>query len=301
MKKFAVFDIDGTLIRWQLYHAIVNRLAAKGVFGLEPSQQIKEARRRWKGRSLPFSEYEKVLVQRFLAALPKLDPDDYHQVVDDIWREYHDQTYIFSRELIAELRADNYYLLIISGSPSEIIEKVADHYGFADFKACVFIRNKDGRFSGQLDTPVHDKSLALRQLVVKHGLAWKDSVAIGDSGSDIAVLEAVEKPIAFNPDEKLFKAARANAWPIVVERKDVVYQLRPRQPDCESSTHRRPDCKLRACSDDFTEKPDCKLGACSNGEDNGRQNIHGEQKTRIQSKQTRNQNNKKAKSSYELV
>src|SRR3546814_11785501 len=27
MKKFAVFDIDGTLIRWQLYHAVVETVA----------------------------------------------------------------------------------------------------------------------------------------------------------------------------------------------------------------------------------------------------------------------------------
>ena len=30
MNKFAVFDIDGTLIRWQLYHAIADELAKSG-------------------------------------------------------------------------------------------------------------------------------------------------------------------------------------------------------------------------------------------------------------------------------
>jgi phosphoserine phosphatase len=73
----------------------------------------------------------------------------------------------------------------------------------------------------------------LKRLITKHGLVWQDSVAVGDSGSDIAMLEAVEQPIAFNPDQKLFKAARERGWPIVVERKDVVYEL---------------SCKTRSCN-----------------------------------------------------
>jgi phosphoserine phosphatase len=32
-KRFAVFDLDGTLVRWQLYHALVDRLAKKGYLG----------------------------------------------------------------------------------------------------------------------------------------------------------------------------------------------------------------------------------------------------------------------------
>jgi len=35
----------------------------------------------------------------------------------------------------------------------------------------------------------------------------------------------VENPIAFNPDKKLKLRAEREGWKIVVERKDVIYQI----------------------------------------------------------------------------
>jgi HAD superfamily hydrolase (TIGR01490 family) len=239
MKKFAVFDIDGTLIRWQLYHAVVNRLAADGALG-GFHEQIDAARREWEDRALPFSEYERVLTHKFSSVLPRLNPERYEQVVRDIWGEYRHQTYTYTRDLIEKLRKRGYVLLVISGSPIEIIELLAEHYGFHDFAACIFVRGRDGRFTGRVDTPVLDKDQALRKLVVKNGLGWPGSIAVGDSGSDIAMLDAVEQPIAFNPDQKLFDAARAAGWRIVVERKNVVYQLSPSHSHCKNGCK---DCK----------------------------------------------------------
>jgi phosphoserine phosphatase len=60
----------------------------------------------------------------------------------------------------------------------------------------------------------------------KHGVSREGSIAIGDSGSDIAMLELVERPIAFNPTKGLFEHAKANNWEIVIERKNVVYELK---------------------------------------------------------------------------
>jgi HAD superfamily hydrolase (TIGR01490 family) len=238
MRKFAVFDIDGTLIRWQLYHAVVNRLAVENLLGGGFYDQIRAARRKWKDRAQPFSEYESILVREFLATLSELDYRQYERVIRDIWDEYHQQTYVYTRDLIKELKDGGYFLLIISGSPSEIIELLAKGYGFDDFTACVFERKK-GHFTGQVLSPVHDKKLALEKLVDRHNLDWQGSIAVGDSGSDIAMLELVAQPIAFNPDRKLFDAARAAGWRIVVERKDVVYQLAP--SPCKNGAYKKAD------------------------------------------------------------
>jgi phosphoserine phosphatase len=39
------------------------------------------------------------------------------------------------------------------------------------------------------------------------------------------MLELVQRPIAFNPERELAKIAMKRGWPIVVERKNVVYKL----------------------------------------------------------------------------
>jgi HAD superfamily hydrolase (TIGR01490 family) len=243
MKKFAVFDIDGTLIRWQLYHAVVNRLAAENALGDGFYDGIRTARRTWKNREKPFSEYEDILIHEFVPMLPNVDPKQYERVVRDIWDEYHNQVYTYTRDLIKELRDKGYFLLIVSGSPNEIIELLAKYYGFDDFVACVFERDKSGRFTGKVDTPVRDKKLAIQSLIEKHGLDWKGSIAVGDSGSDIAMLSQVERPIAFNPDQMLFDAARERGWEITVERKNVVYKL-SRNNHCKNGAYKEKKYEL---------------------------------------------------------
>jgi phosphoserine phosphatase len=60
-----------------------------------------------------------------------------------------------------------------------------------------------------------------------HQASWDKSIAVGDSESDIPLLSSVKNPIAFNPTKQLFNHAKENHWNIVVERKNVIYQLGP--------------------------------------------------------------------------
>jgi phosphoserine phosphatase len=64
--------------------------------------------------------------------------------------------------------------------------------------------------------------------VEKYGATFAGSIAIGDSESDIAMLELVERPIAFNPSKGLFKEAQKQGWPVVLERKNMIYELENR-------------------------------------------------------------------------
>ena len=53
----------------------------------------------------------------------------------------------------------------------------------------------------------------------------KQSIAIGDAWGDIPLLEIVGNPIAFNPSMDLAKVAKQKGWRVVVERKDVIYEI----------------------------------------------------------------------------
>lgn len=227
MKKFAAFDLDGTLIRWQLYHTVVDRLAALGYLGDTAAQDIRDARMRWKTRSASFKEYELVLLAAYESALKNVPIDEFENAVSLVVSEYKNQVYTYTRELLKDLQAQGYFTMAISGSHHEMVAEVAREYGFDDFMGTVYSR-KDGRFTGDMDSfPVADKAKALAQLVAKHSLTYDDSYAIGDSESDIPMLASVQNPIAFNPERGLFEKARAQKWKIIVERKNVVYQLLP--------------------------------------------------------------------------
>ncbi len=225
MKKFAVFDIDGTLIRWQLYHAIADQLVKLGYVDQKEYASIREARANWKRRAASFKTYEEQLVKVYGQVLKTLSVAQLETAAQAVFDEYKDQVYTYTRDLIGQLKEDSYRILAISGSQTEIIAMMADYYGFDDYLGTDYKR-KDKKFTGASTFYAADKAKALRSLVKKHNLSLEGSIAVGDSASDAAMMEIVARPIAFNPDEDLYKIARACAWEIVLERKNMIYELR---------------------------------------------------------------------------
>ena len=227
-KPFAAFDIDGTLIRWQLFHAIVHHLGKRGFIPQAAHDRIRQARAEWKRRTTNdgFAAYEAVLVQEYIAALKGVDEADYNAIVQDVYDEYKDQTFTYTRDLIRDLKARGYTLLAISGSQHEIIDKLATHHGF-DVAVGATLEQIDGKYSGAISTPIFDKAAVLKQLIAEHGLTTEGSYAVGDSKSDAPMLEMVQNPIAFNPDRAFFEIAKQRGWKVVVERKNMVYELEP--------------------------------------------------------------------------
>lgn len=224
--KFAVFDIDGTLIRWQLYHAIADNLVRLGFIAPVKFQAIKEARMVWKRRESreSFKNYELELVKLYSNILAEITPHQFSQTAEAVFEEYKDQVYTYTRDLISRLKADGYKLFAISGSQEGIIRKLANYYGFDDFAARVD-EQLNGRFTGKSTTPIFNKDAALSQMVQKQRSTYRGSIGVGDSATDIKMLKLVEKPIAFNPEQALYKYAKKRGWKMVIERKNVIYEL----------------------------------------------------------------------------
>ena len=225
-RPFAVFDIDGTVIRWQLFHAIVDELIAGNKLPKSVGASIKAARMTWKKRnsSNSYKDYEHHVWQSYMAAVTEISIVDLEQAVSAVFEKYKDQVYTYTRNLIRDLKAKGYLLLAVSGSHHEIVSKLADYYGFDDSIGTQYVR-KNGAFTGEEIAVVTRKDEALQELVSKHSVTWKGSIGVGDARSDAAMLKLVENPIAFNPNQELFEIAQENSWKVVVERKNMIYEL----------------------------------------------------------------------------
>jgi HAD superfamily hydrolase (TIGR01490 family) len=224
-RRFAVFDIDGTLIRWQLYHALTDELARQGHINPKSYEAMRDARLIWKKRKGgSFRDYELQVIKVYEAVLKTLDFNQFDEAVDAVFDEYKDQVYRYTRALIDQLKKDNYLLLAISGSQTEIVSKVSDYYGFDAYIGTIYHR-ADSRFSGEKTIAAHNKGESLKKLVAKYDASFDGSLAIGDSRSDAAMLEMVEHPIAFNPDADLFEIAQSKGWKVILERKNMIYEL----------------------------------------------------------------------------
>lgn len=198
-----------------------------GALGENAQILLKNAMMSWKNRedSTAFKRYEKVLVNRYEGAIRNISPRIFDKLVDDVIEEYKSQTYIYTRELLSRLKSEGYKLFIISGSHIELIEKIGKHYGFDDWIGTEYERTNQG-FTGKVSISTLKKDESLKILINRHKVSLKGSIGIGDTKGDIPILKVVEFPIAFNPDKGLFKEATKQGWKIVVERKDVIYELK---------------------------------------------------------------------------
>lgn len=226
-RPYAAFDIDGTIIRWQLYHAIADELARSGCLGATEYQAVRNARRNWKTRTQAnaFSVYEQTLINLIDVAISGISVADFQTACRNVIVEYKDQVYTFTRDLISQLKDEGYLLFAVSASQSEIVKLLAEYYGFDDYGGSEY-EVKDGYFTGQKELLKSERKPQYVQLLIeKHQARTTDSIAVGDSESDIPMLAQAENPIAFNPSRKLFNHGRAAGWKIVVERKNVIYEL----------------------------------------------------------------------------
>lgn len=226
-RSFAVFDIDGTIIRWQLYHAIADELVKEGHLDQERYEKVRAARLTWKQREheTSYQDYEQALVKFFEEAVKGVPVDTLKQACGIVLDRYKDQVYTYTRDLIKELKDKDYLLFAISASQDMIVQLLAMYYGFDDSGGSIY-EVEDGKFTGLSEVLKSErKPEFLKQLVQKHGASYDGSIAVGDSEGDIPMLSIVEQPIAFNPTKELFEHASANNWKVVVERKNMIYEL----------------------------------------------------------------------------
>lgn len=225
MKKIAFFDLDGTLFRWQLFHALVYELKDRGLFSQQDTDELDAKLIDWQARRISWHDYEMTVVRTVHAQLPTISPDDFEASARAIVEQSGNKVYRYTKQLATALKNDGYTIVAITGSHQEIAQPFAELYGFDDTIGVIEERI-DGKFTGKRVREVFsDKARLVREYVEQHGYTWQDSLAIGDSHGDIQMLELVDRPIAFNPSEELLETAEAKGWEVVIERKTVAYHL----------------------------------------------------------------------------
>jgi len=226
-RKVAVFDIDGTIFRSSLLIELVDTLIDRKAFPVEARKEYEREHKEWLERKGDYEQYILAVVAVFMKYLKGVHYGEFMDSAEDVVERQKNHTYRYTRDLIKELKKEGYYLLAISHSPKSILEKFCIELGFDKVYGKLYETGETERFTGNMleEHLISNKANVLRRAVEKEGLTLKKSIGVGDTESDIAFLELVEKAICFNPNSALYKMARINRWKIVVERKDVIYEL----------------------------------------------------------------------------
>lgn len=226
-KRFAVFDVDGTIFRSSLLIQVVDRLIDNGVFPPEAEKVYQREHEKWLDREGDYEEYVDGVVRAFRKYLKGVHysalADTAEDMVDRQWK----RTYRYTRDLLKDLKERGYYLLAVSHSPKTVLDKFCPRLGFDKAYGIVYEIGPQECFTGEVvdEHLIMNKANIVRRAVEKEGLTLAHSIGVGDTESDIPFLDMVAKPLCFNPNGKLYRYAKRMKWKVVVERKDVVYQL----------------------------------------------------------------------------
>ena len=124
--------------------------------------------------------------------------------------------YAEALELLGEHHDAGRRTVIISSSPAEVVEPVADHLGVDDVICTRAEIDASGRYTGKLEFYAYGphKAEAILDLAARDGIDLSESYAYSDSITDLPMLEVVGHPVAVNPDRDLERIAREREWPV---------------------------------------------------------------------------------------
>ena len=229
-KKFAAFDIDGTLFRSGLYREVCYELTKMGIIPEDITNDLTTKHRQWRHRihGNAFEEFELTMVAALDELSTQIRITDYDEAVKHVLTKKAENVYVYTRDLIKQLKDEGYFLIAISGSQIELVEPFAQKYGFDTWIGQEWERGEEF-FTGNITKTHTNKEVFLKRAIKDFDLTLKESVAVGDSNGDSGMLGFVERPIAFNPTAELYEKAIENKWTIVIERKNMMYELAPNE------------------------------------------------------------------------
>lgn len=221
----AAFDCDGTFEREQAIVLVINEGILHGVFPETFGVAFEAVRLRHRDRHISFESYDRAMLEMWTEQVRGMKADDIARMAELAFQKHKDWNYRFTKSLMRAIK-QTHECVMITGAIEPIARLLAPYWGFDSYYGTELEVDTDGRYTGKTTKlPVLDKGASFRSHRDGQGLTNRGSIAIGDTLSDLKMFTEAERPIAFNPDHALLKEAWKRGWPIVLERKDVIFVL----------------------------------------------------------------------------
>lgn len=227
MQPAAFFDIDGTLFRSSLLIELTERLVTEGVFSPGVRDEYFDEYQAWKDREGSYEDYIAAVIEAYTSHIKGVFYGDIADIGREVVASLGRRNYRYTQDLISELKRDRYYLVAISQSPKTILDDFCQQHGFDKVYGRIYEIGPQDHFTGEVTDEhlIANKANIVKRVFENEQLTRIGSVGVGDTEGDISLLEMVERPICFNPNQILYDHAKRMDWEVVVERKDVIYHI----------------------------------------------------------------------------
>ena len=229
----AFFDLDGTLYREGLITEIFKKMVKYEIIGPERwYNDVRPDYLKWDKRQGDYDDYLLKMTDIYLESIKGLEKSQMEYIAHKIVEQKGDRVYTFTRDRIKWHKDNNHTLIIISGSPSEMVAEMAKKYGFTDYIGANYVVNEDNIYTGEV-IPMWDsksKEKSIQKFVDKYDIDLSKSYAYGDTAGDYTMFKRVRHPYCMNATKELLQKVIRDRELIkkvnvIVERKDVIYNL----------------------------------------------------------------------------
>jgi len=214
IRPLALFDLDRTLLPGSSLLLVARALAAGGEMATGRLAAAVAANAVFARRGIGVSRTEQ-LRDLVLAEVSGRPATTLTALVDEVAEAVLARSYPAGRWLIERHVAAGDLVVVLSASPQEVVEAVADRLG-AGVGIGTVAEVEDGHYTGRLrGSFCHGAGKLDRLRAVLGDVDLADATAYADSASDLPVLLACGRAVAVNPDRQLRAAASARRWPLI--------------------------------------------------------------------------------------
>ena len=121
--------------------------------------------------------------------------------------------YLPALERLRCAQHEGHYTMILSNSPSFLVEVIAHKLNVDDWKASEYKVDKDQRLC-HISQILHgeEKAFWVRKVSLDFGIDEKDITAYSDSYFDLLFLQSAGVPVVVNPDKRLKRISQERHW-----------------------------------------------------------------------------------------
>lgn len=160
--NFAVFDIDGTIVKESLGKDFVIWLNKKGMFSDEVLNEIYSAKKKYKKKQVSYAEHQKEIMSAWAKGFKGINKTELEYQAK-IFGENYNNFFSGSIQLVKFFRKKGFYCIVVSGAFEEAIHVIQPKFNF-DLIVGTEFESRNRKFTGRMQEKMWHKKIKKKLL-----------------------------------------------------------------------------------------------------------------------------------------
>lgn len=215
MRRAALFDVDGTLVRGLLIVDFPGYLALKDCFDRGMESRIRSLAKLYRRGMVSYRYISTRIPRLYAAGIKGQAPSRVRELARAFFQERRGHFFPYTKDLVALMARRGFFNVAVSGSPIEVLFPLKP-IGFAKIFGTEMVIRR-GTYAGKVARNLilaEEKKKVVEALTREYHVDYEHSFAFGDTEQDLPLLNAVGNPVPLNPNSALRAVAERKGWPI---------------------------------------------------------------------------------------